>query len=486
MKVDADRAAGALLGLAAGDALGAGYEFTTPAAGAAIGMVGGGGFGWEPGEWTDDTQMALCIAQVTSAGVIALGAIGEAFLAWLRAGQKDVGNQTRAVLGAASSAADLAAVAAAHFGRNPKGGAGNGSLMRTAPVALACLGDDELLRSQPAAVSALTHGDPLAGEACVLWCVAIDRAVREGRLDGVRDGLGLLDPDRRAFWASALDQAEGEQPGHFGRGNGFVVTALQAAWSAIWHTRESEDATHLARALETAVRIGGDTDTVAAIAGQVLGARYGASAVPWHWRRVLHGWPGLRAADLVRLAVLTARRGGVSARDWPLAESLLAVEHHGERAFCNAVADDADLLVGNLPGVALALDRSVGAVVSLCRVGSADVPSRVEHVTQWLVDNAGPEHNPNLDFVLADALDAVRTLRAEGKRVYLHCVGGRSRTATVAAAYLAQHLGISGPDALARLGPALPEAAPNPRFLAHVQAIAAPTPPPDSGGGTGR
>lgn len=70
---------------------------------------------------------------------------------------------------------------------------GNGSLMRTAPVALAHLGDDHAIARSAVDVSALTHGDPLAGEACVLWCIGIDRAVREGRLDGVRDGLALLE-----------------------------------------------------------------------------------------------------------------------------------------------------------------------------------------------------------------------------------------------------------------------------------------------------
>ena len=69
------------------------------------------------------------------------------------------------------------------------------------------------------------------------------------------------------------------------------------------------DAGHLQRALEVAVRAGGDTDTTAAIAGGLLGARWGASAVPARWRRLLHGWPGLRAKDLIFLAALTAAGG---------------------------------------------------------------------------------------------------------------------------------------------------------------------------------
>jgi hypothetical protein len=84
-----------------------------------------------------------------------------------------------------------------------------------------------------------------------------------------------------------------------------VVTAFQATWSSIHHTPvpKGEPAQHLRSSLETAVRIGHDTDTVAAIAGTLLGAAYGASAIPLEWKAVLHGWPGHRTRDLIRLAV---------------------------------------------------------------------------------------------------------------------------------------------------------------------------------------
>jgi ADP-ribosyl-[dinitrogen reductase] hydrolase len=308
--------AGALLGLAAGDALGAGYEFSTPEADTEIGMVGGGPFDWAPGEWTDDTQMALCIAEVAAAGPLDVDAVGRRFLDWYAGRPKDVGVQTSAVLGAAAGdPRQLAGAAAKHLAANPRSGAGNGSLMRTAPVALAHLGDDAGIVDAALAVSALTHGDRLAGEACVLWCIAIDRAVREGRLDGVDDGLAHLEPDRRLFWWERLREARTRPPGSF-IPNGFVVTALQAAVAAIDQTPVPADDPpgHLAAALVAAVRIGHDTDTVAAIAGALLGARWGASAVPDDWRAVLHGWPGYRADDLVRLALQTAAAstGGAS------------------------------------------------------------------------------------------------------------------------------------------------------------------------------
>ncbi len=132
----------------------------------------------------------------------------------------------------------------------------------------------------------------------MLWCLAIRHAVLEGELD-VRVGLQFLPDDRRDLWETRIAVAEISQPSDFAH-NGWVVEALQGAWSAI-STTKATDATHLRLALEAAVRGGRDTDTVAAIAGGLLGARWGASAVPAEWRRIVHGWPALTAADLVRL-----------------------------------------------------------------------------------------------------------------------------------------------------------------------------------------
>jgi ADP-ribosyl-[dinitrogen reductase] hydrolase len=305
-----DRIAGTLVGLAAGDALGAGYEFASPPAGRA-GMIGGGLGDWAPGEWTDDTQMAVCVARGLRPGTVDLDAIGAGFLDWYAGGPADVGNQTRAVLGAVTDPAALPAAAAEHYHRNPRGSAGNGSLMRTAPVALAFVAAagaaDEALAQAARAVSALTHADPLAGDACVLWCIGIDRALREDRLDGAWDGLDLVARVRRDGWRARLDQARTIPPATFNP-NGFVVAALQAALAAVLQTpvprRHPER--HLEDALHAAVRIGDDTDTVAAIAGGLLGARWGADAVPPAWRELLHGWPGLRTADLATLALRAA------------------------------------------------------------------------------------------------------------------------------------------------------------------------------------
>ena len=103
--------------------------------------------------------------------------------------------------------------------------------MRTAPVALAYLDDEAALVEAARAVSELTHYDPEAGDACVLWCLAIRHAILTGFLDA-RIGLQHIDIDRRDLWATRLDIAEASQPSDF-KNNGWVVEALQGAWSAI-------------------------------------------------------------------------------------------------------------------------------------------------------------------------------------------------------------------------------------------------------------
>jgi ADP-ribosyl-[dinitrogen reductase] hydrolase len=294
-----DRAVGAVLGLAAGDALGAGYEFTYPGPDEPIEMRGGG-LGWQPGEWTDDTQMAICVLEEAVGGELEPDRVGDRFIAWYSRGPNDVGMQTRWVLGGASSGSELTDRAAQYCEENPKC-AGNGSLMRTAPVALAFLGDADAMVRAARAVSDLTHGDPMCADACVLWCLAVDHAIRHGAFD-IRVGVARLPGERRGEWVRIIAEAEDRPASSFSE-NGWVVTAFQAAWAAIIQTPTTKGAqVHVRHALVAAVRIGGDTDTVAAIAGSLLGARWGASAIPEEWLGVLNGWPGYTVRDLRALA----------------------------------------------------------------------------------------------------------------------------------------------------------------------------------------
>lgn len=454
-----DRACGVLLATAAGDALGAPYEFEPPRGpDLEVAMVGGGSFGWNPGEWTDDTSMALAIAEVAATGADlrdepAQTAIVTRWYEWSLTAT-DVGNQTRSVLGATGRAGVSAAnaLAASRLLHERTGHtAGNGSLMRTAPVALAYLDDESALVDAARTISELTHFDPDAAEACVLWCLAIRHAVLTGDLD-VRAGLERLPEARRDLWAERLDVAEASVPSSFRR-NGWVVEALQAAWSAITTTPVPADdptagvfaADHLRLALDAAVRSGNDTDTVAAIAGGLLGARWGASAVPGTWRRLLNGWPGLNARGLVSLATR------IVGADRPFDNYVVPMTPSPH-------PHDDGVWLGDLATLQ-ALPEDVDAVVSLCRVNDRDLPPGAEQIDTRLIDVVGA--NAHLDFVLLDTVRLIEALRAEGRTVLLHCVAAHSRTPAVAALYGARKAGLSGRDALAAVCEVLPDAYPN-------------------------
>jgi ADP-ribosyl-[dinitrogen reductase] hydrolase len=471
-----DRVEGVLLATAAGDALGAPYEFQ-PARGPGLEVAMSGGGGWEPGEWTDDTAMAIAIAEEAARGAdLRDGAAQDAIVArwhgWIP-DAKDVGIQTRSVLTAAARDGGISAARAraesAKLHQRTGRTAGNGALMRTAPVALAYLGDgdEDALVAAARALSDLTHFDPEAGEACVLWCCAIRHAVRTGQLD-VRVGLRHIESGRRDVWSKRLDAAESSRPSDFAN-NGWVVAALQAAWSAIATTRPGDDlapgvfrADHLRLALDAAVRAGDDTDTVAAIAGGLLGAAYGASAVPLQWRRLLHGWPGINAHGMVALAGAIERKGRPDTFDFAYPGSpvdTLARHPHDEGVWLGGI------------GALRRLPDGVDAVVSLCRVADEDIRPDIPHVEVRLIDRTDSDENPHLDYVLLEAVGAVEQLRREGRTVLLHCVGAYSRTPTVAALYGAYHRDISTDEALRDVLEALPGAYPNRVFRAALRRL---------------
>jgi ADP-ribosylglycohydrolase/protein-tyrosine phosphatase len=467
-----DRACGVLLGTAAGDSLGAAYEFGPPRGPELeVAMVGGGSFGWEPGEWTDDTSMAIAIAEVAATGADlrqeeSLDAIARRWHEWSQHA-KDVGVQTRSVLSRAGRhgiSAQTAREESAALHKLTGRSAGNGSLMRTAPVALAYLDDEATLAEAARAVSELTHHDPEAGDACVLWCCAIRYAILTELLDA-RIGLQHIPSERRDLWASRLDVAEASKPSEF-KNNGWVVEALQAAWSAITTTPIPQDdpamgvfrVDHLRLALDTAVRGGGDTDTVAAIAGGLLGAAYGASAIPAEWRRVLHGWPGMRVRDLIALATRIVGENKPFSYD-PF--GMTPVRHpHDDEVWLSDVA-----ALQSLP-------PGVNAVVSLCRVNDHDLPAGIEQIDIRLIDIVGPDANPNLDFVLTDTVRLIEELRIEGRTVLLHCVACQSRTPTVAALYGARRQGISGLLALEDVTEVLPDSWPNSDLRKAIKRLA--------------
>ena len=473
-----DRAAGVLIGLACGDALGAGYEFGGPIpASTPIGMVGGGAFDWEPGEWTDDTSMAIPIAREVAAGADlldpeTLGRIVGAWKQWAR-DATDVGVQTSTVLRGITTASESEArkVSEAVHQASQRSG-GNGALMRTAPVALAYLDDPAGLSEGARRIAQLTHWDEDAGDACVLWCHAIRHAVVSGELN-IRVGLDQLSTEKAVLWGERILEAEATQPDSFFATNGWVVTAFQGAWSAIHHgagvvgsnagegsAGDGSTLPSIVVVLERAVRGGGDTDTVAAIVGSLIGAAVGVSRIPAAWRRIIHGWPGMRYRDLLNLGVVCA--SGIPAaqtRGWPLAAVMPGTY---ENVFVQHPHDDG-VWLGSLTALET-LPDNIDVVVSMCRVGTEQVRG-IELIEFWLIDDAG--RNLDTRFVLTDAANTVASLRAEGKNVLIHCVAAHNRTPAAGIAYSILHKGVSYARANAEVRAALP----NPQYNAEFEHV---------------
>lgn len=298
------RAAGALVGLACGDALGRPVEFRSSDAvarehGRVTEMHSNGTHGRPAGTVTDDTDLALRVARslVAHEGFDA-DDVARRFSAWLASDPFDVGLLTADAIGRFDAGRDpLAAGRAAWEDRREGQNAGNGSLMRCAPTALA-YADRTAMAEAAAAESAITHADPRCVESCVACC----RVVRE-LIEGA--------PGERAL-STALSQARARdapdgvrerlavaaEPEARRRNGGFVLDTLETALTDAL-TAESFEA-----AVVESVSRGGDADTVGAVCGAVAGARFGLDAVPTDWSERVAETAELRdlAADLAALA----------------------------------------------------------------------------------------------------------------------------------------------------------------------------------------
>jgi len=449
-----DRSAGVVLAAAAGDALGAPHEFHRSLSPTApLSMTGGGVFGWRPGEWTDDTQMGLALLGRLATGDRSVEAVEEDFLAWFASEPRDVGTQTRAVF----TAGPPLAASAAEYHRLHPDGSGNGALMRIGPAALAFPGRPGQIAAYARATTELTHAHVDCIDASVIWAVAIDHSIHAAPpskepwdfADALRHGVEQVPKARRQWWMQVIDEALARRPEEFQATNGWVVHAFQAALSAIVHTPVPAGVApcrHLASAIEAAVRGGGDADTVAAIAGSLLGARWGATAVPLEWSAVLHGkrlygTPDLHSVDLTDMARRAAAGGRPDSIGWPGRVRL--IPHYLENFAGGAEPVTlGGVSWGGVAGIALALANGADVVVSLCRMGTRDIPGKIEHTVIGFIDS-NEEENPNLAFVLADTADFIARRAAEGHSVYVHCVSAEHRTPALAVTFLARHRGMS-------------------------------------------
>lgn len=296
-----DRAVGAVLGSAVGDALGAPYEFGPAGELTARGAEMRGGGGWDPGEATDDTQMAVLLGEsLLECGDLELPDVFERFRRWAAGAPKDIGLQTEDVL-TGGQPWDLAA--ALHFQVNARA-AGNGSLMRasTSAVYFAAAGREESMDAARR-IAALTHGDRAAWEGTAILHELV-RVCLDGAdpLAALPATLAAVHPDHRERYGYVL--GPDWHPGLATEFNGAVWPCLG---SAVWALRTTSG---FAEAVRAAVDLGGDTDTVAAVTGTLAGARYGQDAVPAQWTDPLHvPLPGFgdRVLDAAALRDLARR-----------------------------------------------------------------------------------------------------------------------------------------------------------------------------------
>ncbi|MFF1356189.1 ADP-ribosylglycohydrolase family protein [Streptomyces sp. NPDC058297] len=300
-----ERVIGAVVGSAVGDALGAPFEFGPegafsarfPRPGVGGEMCGGGG--WDPGEATDDTQMAVLVGEsLLDHRGLDLPDIFARFRKWAASEPKDIGLQTEDVL---TNGMPWDQAAAIHFQVNQRA-AGNGSLMRasTSAIHFARAGQSATMDAARR-IAALTHGDRAAWEGTAIFHEIVRVTLADADpLDALADILDLVHPDHRPRYAAVL--APDWHPDLATEFNGAVWPCLGSAVWALRTTTTFEDA------LCAAVDIGGDTDTVAAVTGGLAGARYGLGAIPVRWVEPLHvplpGFGGrvLRLRELVGLA----------------------------------------------------------------------------------------------------------------------------------------------------------------------------------------
>jgi ADP-ribosyl-[dinitrogen reductase] hydrolase len=276
-----DRFRGSLLGLACGDALGSTVEFKNRGSFEPVrDMVGGGPFELPAGYWTDDTSMALCLAAslLHRNGFDAVDQMNR-YVNWWQWGYLsstgecfDIGSTTRRALETYVASGDPFSGSA-----DPRS-AGNGSLMRLAPIPLFFHGDPASIIHYAAESSRTTHAALEALDCCRLFARVISAVLSDVPRDGLLAADILVASPRVQEMASGafLRKARSEI-----RGSGYCVESLEAA---LWcfHTTGS-----FQEAVIEAVNLGDDADTTGAITGQLAGAFYGVSQIPQPWLRRL-------------------------------------------------------------------------------------------------------------------------------------------------------------------------------------------------------
>jgi ADP-ribosylglycohydrolase len=289
-EVTADRYRGALLGLACGDALGTTLEFKTPGSFTPITqMLGGGPFHLRAGQWTDDTSMALCLA----ASLVERGGFDPSdqmarYLRWWREGYMSSNGRCFDIGVTVSDALRrFEQTGEPYSGSTDPYSAGNGSIMRVAPVALCYAADPAEAIRRAADSSRTTHGAPAAVDSCRylagLIVGALVGAIKDELLSpryAPVPGLWGREPLAPEVGEVAAGFFLEREPPEI-EGSGYVVRSLEAALWAVSRTDGFREGALLA------VNLGDDADTTGAVYGQLAGAFYGEAGIPDGWRALL-------------------------------------------------------------------------------------------------------------------------------------------------------------------------------------------------------
>ncbi|MBM4413542.1 MAG: hypothetical protein FJ040_08895 [Chloroflexi bacterium] len=302
MRTLRDRYRGAMIGMAVGDAIGTTIEFSPAGTKSVYDMIGGGPFGLPAGAWTDDTSMALCLAEslILQQEFDAVDQMRR-YTWWHDRGYfSSIGRCFDIGITTSYALARFARDGRPYAGSTDEQSAGNGSLMRLAPIALMYGYDDALCAQYARDSSRTTHGAPQAVDACAAFALVLGGALR-GHSHATLCGSTYAPLNQYQWHPTIAEVVHGSyrqrQPPEI-RGTGYVVKSFEAAmWANYQHST-------FADAVLAGINLGEDADTTGAIAGQLAGALYGESAIPLHWRQrlVMYDSIGWRADELLKLA----------------------------------------------------------------------------------------------------------------------------------------------------------------------------------------
>ena len=427
-----DRAIGALLGLACGDAVGTTVEFRAPGTFAPIDdMVGGGPFRLQPGQWTDDTSMALCLAEsLLDTGAMDLADQLRRYTLWRDQGHLsstgrcfDIGITVNSQL---SRFARTGEAVDPHIDQES---AANGSLMRLAPVPIRWHADLAEAAARSGESSTSTHAADRPVDACRLMGSMVAALIGGASWDEVAAPdfwqWGDLHPQVAAIAAGSW--RDKEPPAI--KGTGFCIAALEAA---VWALDGADD---VRAAVLRATNLGDDADTTAAIAGQLAGARWGASGIPTEWRSQITLRERIETmAERLYLAGSEAADGGVWPHDhfvhtWRVGSgTVLAGEYPADPVDPIRTSEKVNLLC----------DAGVRTFVDLTTEhdGMAPYDSQLAAAAQARGLDLRHVNIPITDMSIASVeiydqiLGVIHDAQERGI-VYVHCWGGIGRTGTV-------------------------------------------------------